>query len=112
MTSRIMYSPKGNVEDFQFDLVQHHDDYIEFSVSYRLEYNRWTAEGIGWISQSMPNYYLRILKLNNWPAASHYNDKANISLHEQSIKFRCETLDRLTLANITHHLKRLETSSQ
>lgn len=101
----------GNVEDFQFDLVRHHGDYIEFAVSYRLEYNRWTAEGIGWIARSLANYYLGILKLNNWPAASHYNDKANIGLLEQSMKFRCETLDRLTLANITQHLQRLRASS-
>ena len=101
----------GNVEDFQFDLVQHHGDYIEFSVSYRLEYNQWTAEGIGWVAKGIPNYYLRFLKLNNWPAASHYNAKANIALHKQSMRFQCEPLDRLTLAKVTHHLKRLRTTS-
>jgi hypothetical protein len=95
----------GNVEDIQFDLIQHHGDYIEFSVSFKIEYNKWTAEGIGWITHKSTNYYLRLLKLNNWPAGSHYNKKAKIALSRQSYKFNSKTLDRLTTANISHHLK-------
>jgi hypothetical protein len=94
-----------SVEDFQFDLVRHHGDYVEFSVSFKIEYNKWTAEGIGWITHKGTSYYLRFLKLNNWPAGNHYNKKAKITLRRQSYKFNSETLDRLAITNITHHLK-------
>jgi hypothetical protein len=94
-----------SVEDFQFNLIRHHGDYIEFSVSFKIEYNKWTAEGIGWLTQSRTNYYIRVLKLNNWPAGSHYNKKAKIALRRQSYKFHSDMLDRLANTHITHHLK-------
>ena len=94
-----------NEIDFQFDLIRHHGDYIEFSLSYRIEYNKWSAEGIGWVSESIPLYYLRTLRLNNYPAASHYNKKAKIGLYAQSVIFQSKSLDRLLLAQISHHMK-------
>lgn len=101
-----------DMEDFQFDLVQHHGDYIEFFVSYRIEYNRWAAEGIGWLVHDTAHYYLRTLKLNNWPAASHYNEKANLGLDRQSLIFHSDTLDQLTIANIIEHIRNAQKSVQ
>ena len=83
-----------------FDLIKHHSDYIEFSVSYYLEYNLWTAIGIGWMSNNAPVYYLSCLKLNKFPAGIHYSEKANIHLQDLSLKFQNNILEDLTLINI------------
>jgi len=89
-----------DLEDYQFNLVQHQGDYIEFFVTYRLEYNRWAAEGIGWLAYDTAHYYLRSLKLNDWPAASHYNNKANMGLDRQSLIFQSDALHRMTMDSI------------
>lgn len=89
-----------------FELIQQHEDYIEFTVSYYLDYNLWTAIGIGWVSNNLPAYYLRSLKLNNFPAGRHYEAKANIQLQELSLKFQNEVLEELTLANIRNQFNR------
>lgn len=83
-----------------FELVQKHESYIEFSVSYRLEYNQWTAEGIGWVSNGLPAYYLHSLKLNNFPAARHYESKAQFVEQELSLKFQSSELEVPVLMNI------------
>lgn len=83
-----------------FDLVRHHEDYIEFSVTYFLEHNQWSAEGIGWMSGGNPAYYLRNLMLNNFPAARHYEKKASLVERELSLKFQNQVLEDLVLINI------------
>lgn len=91
------------IQGFEFALIQHHKDYLEFSVSYQMEWNFWTTEGIAWVSESATNYYLRSLHLNKWPAASLHHHKAGITLKQHSMKFQCQTLEDLTLSNINRH---------
>jgi hypothetical protein len=97
---------------YLFEVVRHHDDYIEFSVSYYFDYNLWTETGIGWISRNVPFYYLSSLKLNQWPAAGHYNRQANLGLQNQSLKFRNEQLEQLTLGHIRDHFSGIPPSLQ
>lgn len=94
----------GTPHKLVFDLIQHHGDYVEFYVSYYLDYNLWTAVGIGWMSNNTPAYYLSSLKLNNFPAGNHYNKKANIHLQELSLKFQNDVLEDLALTNIRNQL--------
>lgn len=91
------------LDRYLFELIRHHDDYIEFSVSYYFEYSPWTAVGIGWFSQNSPAYYLSSLKLNKWPAAGHYNKQANLGFQDLSMKFQNELLEKLTLSHIKNH---------
>ena len=95
-----------------FELVLHHDDYIEFRVSYYLEYNQWTAEGIGWISNGTPAYYLRSLKLNNFPAARHYEKKAKLIEQELSLKFQNQELENFALLNIRQQFSQSRISTR
>lgn len=83
-----------------FELTHHHEDYIEFRVSYYQGYNQWAAEGIGWMSKNHPTYYLRSLKLNNFPAGRHYEKTARIVEQALSLKFQNEVLEDLVLVNI------------
>ena len=93
-----------------FELIKHHgDDYIEFNVSYYLDYNLWTAHGMGWVSNDTPAYYLNSLKLNKFLAGSHYNEKANIHLQDLSLKFQNTDIENFTLFNIRKHFSRTRT---
>jgi hypothetical protein len=96
MTTQVQSTPHKLI----FELVLHHDDYIEFSVSYYLEYNLWTAAGIGWISNGTPTYYLNSLKLNKFRAGMHYTEKATIHQQDLSLKFQNNVIESLTLINI------------
>jgi hypothetical protein len=95
-----------NSLDLVFELVLHHDDYIEFSVAYNLEYNRWAAEGMGWMRNGDPAYYLRSLKLNNFPAARHYESKAKLVEQESSLKFQNTVIEDIVLANVRLQFER------
>lgn len=92
------------VREFEFAVVAQHADYLEFSINYKLEYNLWSAEGIGWLSQNALNYYLRSLSLNRWPAVIRYIKTAGIQLNQNSMKFEFPELERLTLLQLQHHL--------
>lgn len=88
-----------------FDLIQHHDGYMEFRVTYQVGSDKWMVEGIGWLSEKRPNYYLRDLYLNNRQAGSkHYHQDALLVEQDSSLKFNHQVLEDLALVHIRKQL--------
>lgn len=96
---RIISEPQKLV----FQLINTNTDYIEFVVSYVIKEDKWRIDGIGWIQEGNPTYYLRRLRLDGVPAnAAVYAKKALLMKKKMSYRFNCSSLDELTLFNIAH----------
>ena len=90
----------GTPKNQFFQLVNNLNDYIEFIVSYHIGENHWVVDGIGWLSNGSPSYYLHHLRLNCFTAAGVYYGKALIVEQDSSLRFGNKVLDELALSRV------------
>lgn len=88
-------------ESLSFQLVNTNAEYIEFVVCYEIADEKWSIDGIGWIHEGKPNYYLRLLRLNKALAEESFYRRALIGKKGQSYMFKNKALQELTLSNIS-----------
>ncbi len=87
-------------EQLFFQLINTNTDYIEFVVSYFIGEDQWLVDGIGWLKKDKPSYYLRLIRLNGFPARGKSFKDALIVEKKSSLIFENKLLAEFTLTNI------------
>lgn len=88
-------------ESLSFQLINTNAEYIEFVVYYEMAGEHWSIDGIGWMHEGKPSYYLRLLRLNKALAEDSFYKRALIAKKGQSYMFKNKDLQELTLSNIS-----------
>ena len=95
-----------------FQLINTNDEYIEFVVSYALDLDYYVASGIGWMSNSAPKYYLRLLRLNGKLVAETTYKNARIALRNSSYRFKDKNLEMMVLGSIENIFRKIPSFKQ
>jgi len=100
------------ISNQQFQLINSHEEYIEFVVSYTLGQDYCIASGIGWMNEVSSKYYLWRLRSNGNLAEESFYKKAQLVSKNSSYKFKNEKLDILTVTSIESIFRQMPTRQQ
>lgn len=89
---------------FDFQLIKHHADYINFSITFAFDKHYCDVTGMGWMAKNKANYYLSSITINKKQAPLKEAAEVGVTVVKNSAVFEFVQLDHLTKTYIKTNL--------
>ena len=81
---------------FDFNVIKHHQDYINFSVTFSFGKHYCEVAGMGWLGKNKVHYYISNIIMDKKHASFAEAKEVGIALIQDSAVFEYTQLDHLT----------------
>jgi hypothetical protein len=85
---------------FDFIVIKHHLEYLNFSITFSLGKHFWEAKGMGWMGKKSVHYYISSILMNKKHASFEDAKEVGIAMVQDSAVFEYLQLDHLTKSYI------------
>ena len=89
---------------FDFQVIKHHADYINFSITFAFDKHYCDVTGMGWMAKNKANYHLSSILINKKEASLNEAAEIGVSVVKNSAAFEFVQLDHLTKTYIKTNL--------
>jgi hypothetical protein len=81
---------------FDFSVIKHHQDYLNFSITFSFGKHYCEVTGMGWLGKNKVHYYISSIVINKKYASFEEAKAVGIDLIQDSAAFKYLQLDNLT----------------
>ena len=81
---------------FDFQVIKHHDDYLNFSITFTYDKHSCEITGMGWMANNKAHYYLSSIVMNKQHASLKEAAEVGVGIVKDSAVFEFVQLDHLT----------------
>lgn len=85
---------------FDFKVIKHHQDYLNFSITFSFGKHFCEATGMGWMGKKKVHYYISNIIMNKKHASFEEAKEVGIAVVQDSAVFEYLQLDHLTKSYI------------
>jgi hypothetical protein len=89
-----------------FQAIKHHDDYLNFSITFTFDKHYCDVTGMGWMSNKKVHYYLSSIMMNKQYASFKEASEVGVKIVNDSAVFDFLQLDHLTKTYIKTNILR------
>jgi hypothetical protein len=81
---------------FEFNVIKHHQDYLNFSITFSFGKHYCEVTGMGWLGKKKVHYYISSIVMDKKHASFAEAKEVGIAVVQDSAVFEYTQLDHLT----------------